>query len=104
MKHWGLKLYKVHINDDPGLTLTYFICFCTSSRPRYQVSVYRTIGPLVLHAIIHFHVKECNISQKNQKEKKNFTLNPLDEAKDYCRAYCVKPLGHVVDLPFWTYA
>ena len=24
MKHWGLKLYKVHINDDPGLTLTYF--------------------------------------------------------------------------------
>ena len=24
MKHWGLKLYKVYINDDPGLTLTYF--------------------------------------------------------------------------------
>ena len=23
MWHWGLKLYKVHINDDPGLTLTY---------------------------------------------------------------------------------
>ena len=22
--HWGHKLYKVHINDDPGLTLTYF--------------------------------------------------------------------------------
>ena len=22
--HWGLKLYKVYINDDPGLTLTYF--------------------------------------------------------------------------------
>ena len=22
--HWGLKLYKVNINDDPGLTLTYF--------------------------------------------------------------------------------
>ena len=47
MKHWGLKLYKVYIYDDPGLTLTYFICFCTYSRPRYQVSVYRTIGPLV---------------------------------------------------------
>ena len=43
-----MELYKVYINDDPGLTLTYFICFCTSSRPRYQVSVYRTIGPLVL--------------------------------------------------------
>ena len=25
LKHWGLKFYKVHINDDPGLTLTYFM-------------------------------------------------------------------------------
>ena len=24
MSHWGLKLYKVYINNDPGLTLTYF--------------------------------------------------------------------------------
>ena len=24
MKHQGLKFYKVYINDDPGLTLTYF--------------------------------------------------------------------------------
>ena len=24
MKHRDLKLYKVYINDDPGLTLTYF--------------------------------------------------------------------------------
>ena len=24
MYHWGLKLYKIYINDDPGLTLTYF--------------------------------------------------------------------------------
>ena len=24
MWHWGLKLYKDYINDDPGLTLTYF--------------------------------------------------------------------------------
>ena len=24
MQHWGLKLYKVCINDDTGLTLTYF--------------------------------------------------------------------------------
>ena len=23
MQHWGLKLYKVYINGDPGLTLTY---------------------------------------------------------------------------------
>ena len=25
MQHRGLKLYKVYINDDPGLTLTYFM-------------------------------------------------------------------------------
>ena len=55
MEHYVLKLYKVYINDDPELTLIYFktmsnlaIFFCTYSRPRYQVSVYRTIGPLVL--------------------------------------------------------
>ena len=24
MRHQGLKLYKIFINDDPGLTLTYF--------------------------------------------------------------------------------
>ena len=24
MLHWGLKLFKLDINDDPGLTLTYF--------------------------------------------------------------------------------
>ena len=24
MQYWGLKFYKVYINGDPGLTLTYF--------------------------------------------------------------------------------
>ena len=24
MQHQGLKLYKIYVNDDPGLTLTYF--------------------------------------------------------------------------------
>ena len=43
-----IKMAAMPIYDDPGLTLTYFACFCTYSKPRYQVSVYRTIGPLVL--------------------------------------------------------
>ena len=47
MYHGGLKPYKVYINDDPVLTLAYFTCFCTYSRARNQVSVYRTIDPLV---------------------------------------------------------
>ena len=25
MYNWGLKLYKICINDDPGVTLTYFM-------------------------------------------------------------------------------
>ena len=25
MKHQGLELYKFYVNDDPGLTVTYFI-------------------------------------------------------------------------------
>ena len=53
MEHYVLKLYKVYINDDPELT--YFtamsnlakLVFCNYSKPGYQVSVYRTIGPLV---------------------------------------------------------
>ena len=46
-----LKLYTVHINDDHGLTLTYFTPMSNLGKlvfvPRYQVNVYRTIGPLV---------------------------------------------------------
>ena len=44
MKHQGEELYKVYINHDLGMTLTYFIY------PSSQVSVYRTIGPLVKNA------------------------------------------------------
>ena len=51
MEYYELKLYTVHINDDPGLTLTYFTPMSNLAKlvfvPRYQVSVYRTIGPLV---------------------------------------------------------
>ena len=42
MKHQGEELYKVYINHDLGMTLTYFIY------PSSQVSIYRTIGPLVI--------------------------------------------------------
>ena len=48
-------MYKVYNNGDHWLTLTYFkarsnlvkIAYCAYTRPRCQVSVYRTIGPLV---------------------------------------------------------
>ena len=54
MEHYDLKVYTVYINDDPELILTNFLAMSnlaklvSYSRPRYQVSVYRTIGPLLL--------------------------------------------------------
>ena len=55
MEYDELKLYTVHINDDPGLTLTSFTPMSNLAKldfvPRYQVSVYRTIGPLVLSEV-----------------------------------------------------
>ena len=52
MQHQEIKLYKVYINDDPGLTMDYFtaskISNCAYTRLGCQVSVYRTIGPLVI--------------------------------------------------------
>ena len=48
MKHQGMEFYKVYINHDPGMTLTYFMSRSTLvAYARSQVSVYRTIGPLV---------------------------------------------------------
>ena len=48
MKHQAMELYKVFINNDPGMTLTHLMARSTYvAYPRSQVSVYRTIGPLV---------------------------------------------------------
>ena len=52
MQHRGLRLYKVDINEDPGMTLTYFTAmsiFFSKLLIVLHVSVYRTnaIGPLV---------------------------------------------------------
>ena len=78
MKHQGMELYKVYINHDPGMTLTYFTATRQLRSPKHlngekwenvmgyihvydhniqtilllyhrsQVSIYRTIGRLVL--------------------------------------------------------
>ena len=76
MKHQGMELYKIYLNHDPGMTLTYFTAChlkgktCSKMTPGViltlpwcyihayihssigvylgsQVSVHRTIGPLV---------------------------------------------------------
>ena len=31
MKHQGMELYKVYVNYDPGMTLTYFMARSTKS-------------------------------------------------------------------------
>ena len=57
MEHYKLKLYTFYINDDPELTLTNFktmsileklVFVLIHSSTKYQVSVYRTIGPLII--------------------------------------------------------
>ena len=57
MEYYERKLYNVHINDDPGLTLTYFTPISNLAKlvfvPRYQVSVYKTIGPLVIKNMVN---------------------------------------------------
>ena len=59
MKLCMLKVYKVSINYEPGLTLTYFtawsnlvkIAYCAYARPRCQVSINRTVGPMVIRIV-----------------------------------------------------
>ena len=59
MANYVLKLYKVYINDDPELTLTYSttisnlakLVFVLIVGHIYQASVYRTIGPLVFSSV-----------------------------------------------------
>ena len=44
MKHRGLKLYKVYINDDPGLTLTYF-----TARSNWVICMFEWVKLLQSH-------------------------------------------------------
>ena len=62
VEHMRLKVYKVYINDDPGLPLKYVwqgqmvkIAYGAYTRPRCQVNVYRTIGPLVKDLLLQNH-------------------------------------------------
>ena len=63
IKQYVLKLYKVYINDDSKLTFTYLYktmsnlakLFCTYIRSIFQVSVYRTIGPLFFSLLWQQH-------------------------------------------------
>ena len=55
IEHYDLKLYTNYKNNDPELTLTCFTIMSILANlvsvlpgPRFQVSVYMIIGPLVL--------------------------------------------------------
>ena len=57
-----MELYKVYINHDPGMTLTYFMARSAKvAYPRSQVSVYRTIGLLVI--FLHFTRRDHRIKR-----------------------------------------
>ena len=64
MRHQAIELI-CYINHDTGMTFTYYTARSTKvAYPRSQVSVYRTIGPLVIyitHIITNyfqFHIQE----------------------------------------------
>ena len=59
MKHQGEELYKVYINHDPGMTLTYFTARSTS----------------VAHAFEWGKLSKCQLKDKNLKEMGKWTKN-----------------------------
>ena len=91
MDHHGLKVYKMYINDDPGLTLTYFtastnvvkIALCASDQ--CQGSVYRTVDPLV------FDYSRCLQYKSNRKAMNrnwsNQEPNPAPKTKREINKY-----------------
>ena len=94
MEHYELKLYTVCINDVPDFTLTYFTAmsnlakhFCTYSRPRYQVSVYRTIGPLVVG---NTHITNCCIH--------NISSLQLEKVTDFQRKIQFQIIGNITSM------
>ena len=92
-EYYELKLYTVHINDDPGLTLTYFTPMLNLAKlvfvPRYQVSVYRIIGPLVLYSFLflpntlYILLFLKNNNKKQQKYNKQTNKNNKQKHAKY---------------------
>ena len=72
MQHRGLKLYKVYINGDPGLTMTYF-----TARSNLETYLYLLSLQLVLCRVAALksgpvHRPKCSL---------NFTFGPLKAAE-----------------------
>ena len=73
----GMWVLKVKVISLPyNFQVLYVLCF---SRPRYQVSVYRTIGPLVLLKII------CFLAHLSQRLIGELIVYPWS---DVCRSQC----------------
>ena len=65
MKHYEHKRYIVYMNDDPELTMAYFTAISNyafiHSTPRYQMSVYRMIGPMVTLFLFRKRIKSSSV-------------------------------------------
>ena len=55
MFNWGLKLYKVNMNDDPGLTLTYF-----TARSNWVTGTFE-MGKLLQSHLMHKNLQQRTI-------------------------------------------
>ena len=52
--------------------IMYVLCF---TRPRYQVSVYRTIGPLVLKDVFLFHIIAITVGMDTDNGRKEVFIH-----------------------------
>ena len=85
MLHWGVKLYKVYINDDPGLTLTYFTARSNLVPYAFEWEKGKTMD--FLETIVVYDLKLAT----DDRSDKKFLLTPK-----------LCPLGAVCPLP-WGY-
>ena len=86
MYHWGLKLNKVYINDDAGLTLTYFTA--RSNMVLYIVEWEKGKTMDFSETIVVYNLKLATDDQSDKKFWLTSILYPL-------RAVCPLPRDYI---------
>ena len=86
MYHWGLKLYKVYINDDPRLTLTYFTARSNLVPDAFVWEKGKTMD--FLETIVVYDLKLATDDRSDKKFLLTSKLCPLG-------AVCPLPWGYI---------
>ena len=86
MYHWGLKLYKVYVNDDPGLTLTYFTARSNLVPYTFVLEKGKTMD--FSETIVNYDLKLATDDRSDKKFLLTSKLCPLG-------AVCPLPWGYI---------